>query len=527
MLAVGERFGRYEVRQVLGAGGMGEVLLAHDTMLQRLVALKIVRRDVERPDAVARLLAEARAAAALKHPNVVTLLDAGEIDGVSYLAMEYVEGTTLRAYVGAGGEVGSKLDWLQKIASALAAAHAAGIVHRDIKPENVIVGADQTTLKVLDFGIAKRIVTTETPTTGGGPMSVRTVEGRVIGTTAYMAPEQLAGGAPSPKWDQFAWGMTAYELLSGMRPTAEHVTVLSTFVPGVPFEVASTIARAMMPNAEQRYASMEDVARALGATTGNIRRVEVTPHAGKPIATTAPLHVSTPPTLVGRRASRVLVALLAFIVGAAIVVSLYTRRPKAIATTVTASTAASSPPPVSTVASATASVAPPPEAPPSASATHAVIAAAAFQRGCLCMPLSMPHLSLCSKDQLGPARCKCQGDQGGTLCPVPWTSDGTCPNFAFTMSAAARDGDVCEGYSSETDLQGNVRNTRYQGKADMCRPCTEPRTFGGMEGDRCVGYRNERVPVEGAVDCTPLQYGCRDGDAVACSELKIRRKNPP
>ena len=520
-MEVGQRFGRYEIRAVIGAGGMGEVLLAFDTNLRRNVALKIVRSDSQRPDAVARLMAEARAAAALRHANVVTLLDAGEIDGVSYLAMEHIEGETLRAHVGVGGDAALKLDWLRQVASALAAAHAAGIVHRDIKPDNVIVAKDGT-VKVLDFGIAKRIVATDTEAaTSDGPMSVRTADGRIIGTTAYMAPEQLAGGEPTPKWDQFAWGITAFELLSGMRPTSSSAALLSTFVPGVSFDVASLVARAIARSPEERNAGMEDIARALGATTASL--APEPPRASKTVATAAPVHVSarekpSSPLV------RVFVALAAFAVGATAVAWRLLHRP-VVAPVVAASHA---PEPNASTAVVTAPDAPssPGAAVSSSAAPFPSASAPPHARGlaCLCKPVSGPTSSLCAKTALArPRQCKCYAAIGGDLCRVPWTgttSTATCSDHVFGNTLTSKDGDSCDGYS-EASRGEDLLNPHATGELESCSPCVPADVFAfyGPEGAPCVGYRNERVPIAGTIDCNNLRYDCRNGNQAACAQV--------
>src|SRR6185437_7585722 len=154
-MRVGDTFGRYVLESVLGKGGMGQVFAAHDTVLDRRVALKVVIAS-EDTLATARMAREARAAAAFSHPNAVVIYDAGQLDGVAFVAMEVLHGKTLRARVRAGeGSPAERLRWLSCVARALGAAHAAGIVHRDVKPDNVMV-CDDGTVKVLDFGIARR-----------------------------------------------------------------------------------------------------------------------------------------------------------------------------------------------------------------------------------------------------------------------------------------------------------------------------------------------------------------------------------
>ncbi|MFT3766397.1 MAG: serine/threonine-protein kinase [Minicystis sp.] len=218
---VGRQLGRYRVQAKLGEGGMGVVYDAKDEVLGRHVALKVVsgvlQGDGERRLRFAR---EARAAAAFTHPNAVAIFDAGEIDGVAFIAMELVEGRSLRSFVGAADVgVADRIRWLADVARALAAAHRLGIIHRDIKPDNVMVRNDGQA-KVLDFGVAGF---TE-PDAGALAATLDvtparlTTDGVRLGTPLYMAPEQLQGNPLDARADQFSWGVVAYELLSGRLP---------------------------------------------------------------------------------------------------------------------------------------------------------------------------------------------------------------------------------------------------------------------------------------------------------------------
>jgi serine/threonine protein kinase len=192
----GAHFGRYEVRSLLGAGGMGEVYLAEDSRLKRKIALKVLLAELtSNRERLQRFEREARAASALNHPNILTVYEFGAEDGTHYLAAEFVAGETLRERLNRGGlEIEEALDIARQIASALAAAHAAGIIHRDIKPENVMLREDGL-VKVLDFGLAKL---SEPPAVAGGfgadaeaetVARVKTTPGVVMGTPAYMSPE--------------------------------------------------------------------------------------------------------------------------------------------------------------------------------------------------------------------------------------------------------------------------------------------------------------------------------------------------
>ncbi len=227
-LAAGDRFDRYLVEALLGRGGMGEVWRAVDPKLDRRIALKILSKgDALEPasaEAQSPIIREARAAAALDHPNVVAVFDVGEVGGTAYIAMELVEGVTLRAYVGdARVSTKRRVTWMLDVARALAAAHERGIVHRDIKPENVMVRGDGV-LKVLDFGIARRMRVE--PLGLPHPGSVITRDSAPIGTLRYMSPEQLEGARLDGRSDQFAWGVMALELLRGQHPWAAPATAV-------------------------------------------------------------------------------------------------------------------------------------------------------------------------------------------------------------------------------------------------------------------------------------------------------------
>ncbi|MDI3287209.1 protein kinase [Polyangium sp. 15x6] len=266
--------GRFEIEAVLGEGGMGVVYRAHDLKLDRKVALKTLAAGDE--EAAARALREARAVAALDHPNAIAIYDAGEWEGQPFIAMELVEGETMRAYVGDPSvPVRRKIRWLIDVARALAAAHRAGIVHRDIKPENVMVRRDGR-VKVLDFGIARR---SQAPVDPAGPTakpnaaSLATTGG-VLGTPMYMAPEQVRGKAADGRTDQFSWAVLGYELCEGTRPWDAHdalsiVAAMMSEPPrpmqaeGVPAALREVFSRALGRLPAERYGSMDDIVELL------------------------------------------------------------------------------------------------------------------------------------------------------------------------------------------------------------------------------------------------------------------------
>jgi serine/threonine protein kinase/tetratricopeptide (TPR) repeat protein len=271
-LAPGDVFDRYEIQAVVGEGGMGRVYRAFDRRLARVVALKVVRAGKGDTDGAIRMVREARAAAALNHPNAVAVFDAGEHEGMAYIAMELVPGRSLRRIVEDASisevPIDLRVRWLADVARALAAAHAKGLMHRDVKPENVVV-RDDGVVKVLDFGIARRFAVVGATTAGQG--DTITQDGTLVGTPLYMAPEQLSGDAIDQRVDQFAWGVLAYELLTGARPwAANDVRAIAAILqqrahapseraPGIAPHVDATILRALEKKPAQRFASMDEL----------------------------------------------------------------------------------------------------------------------------------------------------------------------------------------------------------------------------------------------------------------------------
>src|SRR5262245_63891128 len=200
VIDVGTRIGSYEIVSQLGSGGMGEVYRATDMRLGRDIALKVIRsariQDVpDQGDAIDRLLREATLASALNHPNIVTIYETGVIEADRYIAMELVDGATLRDHSAKGLPLSRAVGIARQVAEALAVAHAAQIVHRDIKPENVMVRPDGY-IKLLDFGLARvhHATVSAGPTTGAG-----TEPGLIIGTVGYMSPEQARGETVAPE----------------------------------------------------------------------------------------------------------------------------------------------------------------------------------------------------------------------------------------------------------------------------------------------------------------------------------------
>src|SRR5271157_509413 len=217
-LASGSKVGPYEIQSPLGAGGMGEVYRAKDTRLGRDVALKILPESFAREiDRLRRFEQEARAVAALNHPNILAIHDIGQHEGSPYLVSELLEGESLGATLDRGALPQRKtIEYGVQITQGLAAAHEKGIVHRDLKPENIFVTKDGR-IKILDFGLAKLAQKAGAGSDEVTLTSERTAAGVVMGTASYMAPEQVRGEAADPRTDIFAFGAVLYEMLSGVR----------------------------------------------------------------------------------------------------------------------------------------------------------------------------------------------------------------------------------------------------------------------------------------------------------------------
>jgi serine/threonine protein kinase/Tol biopolymer transport system component len=277
-LTPGTRLGPYEVLAPLGAGGMGEVFRARDTRLGRDVAIKVLPDSVSGdPHALARFESEARAVAALSHPNILALHDVGESGGVRYTVTELLEGETLRASLTKGPlPVRRALEIAAQVAEGLAVAHENGIVHRDVKPENLFL-TKEGRVKLLDFGLVRHRPAagagsdTESPTA-----SVLTGAGSVVGTAAYMSPEQARGAPVDHRSDQFSLGVVLYEMVAGRRPfvratVAETLTAilreepepLEKAAPNVPAPVRWIVERCLSKEAEGRYESTWDLLRDL------------------------------------------------------------------------------------------------------------------------------------------------------------------------------------------------------------------------------------------------------------------------
>jgi dienelactone hydrolase len=270
-LAKGTLLGPYEIRGLLGAGGMGEVYRAHDIRLGRDVALKVLPPEIAgNVSRRARFEQEARAIAALNHPNIIAVHDVGAADGIAYFVTELVEGETLRAMVGRGAlPVHRALDIAIQIAEGLMAAHRCDIVHRDLKPDNVMVARDGI-VKILDFGVAKRDTARASE---GEEAATQTQTGTVIGTAAYMSPEQVRGEKVDARSDVWAFGVVFYEMVTGQRPfRGDHTAIvmhlilhdspepLTSVRPEIPPAFEHIVNRALAKARQDRYSSMAELA---------------------------------------------------------------------------------------------------------------------------------------------------------------------------------------------------------------------------------------------------------------------------
>jgi len=280
-LPAGTKLGRYEIRAKIGEGGMGEVYLAEDLRLHRKVALKILPADLaSNKDRMRRFEQEAQAAAALNHPNIAHIYEIGVGEGANFIAMEFVDGFTLRELIhGKQTELAKLLRYLQHVAEGLAKAHAAGIVHRDLKPDNIMITRDGHA-KILDFGLAKLIEPQQISGSGSSEvataiMKQHSTPGAILGTVGYMSPEQAQGKTNEidQRSDIFSFGCILYEASTRRKAfegkdaveslnkiIREPVAPLVEFNPDAPVDLQRIVRRCLAKDADERYQTIKDVA---------------------------------------------------------------------------------------------------------------------------------------------------------------------------------------------------------------------------------------------------------------------------
>jgi serine/threonine protein kinase len=272
-LSDGQQFGSYVILDAIGAGGMGEVYLARDTRLDRTVALKILPPDISNDRRrMQRFRQEAKMASSLNQPNILTVFEFGEVDDLTFLATEFVDGETLRDYIRGKKKLklGEILDINIQVLAALDAAHEASIVHRDIKPENVMIRRRDHVVKVLDFGLAK---TTEKRISkdeeSEAATEFKTAPGLIMGTINYMSPEQAQAGAIDQRTDIWSTGVMLYEMVAGRMPfsgvTSSHTIVQilekdpSPLTGDVPAELQRIVLKSMAKDPDERYQTAKDM----------------------------------------------------------------------------------------------------------------------------------------------------------------------------------------------------------------------------------------------------------------------------
>jgi len=292
-IKLSKRFGRYRIIKRLGRGAMGSVYLAHDTQLDRRVALKVphfrTEGDASEPNRldVDRFYREARIAATLDHPNLCPVYDVGQIDGIHYLSMAYIKGRPLSDYIDPRKPMPPQrvAAVMRKLALALAVAHGRGVVHRDLKPSNIMVNSRRE-LIITDFGLAWRL---------GSSDERLTKMGMVLGTPAYMSPEQLSGNAEDlgPRCDIYSLGVIMYELLTTCRPfSGQEAVILGQILfiepappsghrPDLDAQIEAICLKAMAKRPEERYATTDELATALG---DYVRACSLPPHDPSPVA---------------------------------------------------------------------------------------------------------------------------------------------------------------------------------------------------------------------------------------------------
>ena len=454
----GTILGKYRIERVLGEGGMGRVFLARDGALDRSVAIKVMRDDLALdPTARARFEREARMIARLANEHVVRVHDVGSLGPLPFIVMEYVEGVDLRTRVKEGGPLAPRLAarCVRDACEALAEAHRAGIVHRDVKPQNLLLSSDGR-VKVVDFGIAKQAAE--------GPPVSRV--GTVLGTIAFMAPEQLAGGSVDARADVWALGATLHWLVTGRPPFDDAARARPAPRLDDP-RLDAIVARCLAKDPAERWASAADLADALDR------------------------YLAPPPS---RRPAAIAMACASF-AGAAVVTWLALHRPKSPAP-------ASSPPPAA--ASAPSSLATPaPSSPPSvvALAASAPPSALAVHARCACVA---DGRRLC-KPELVEARCECH-DAFGAILFSKREDVGRATSALRTLarrSPAAAEGQPCAGFSAEQSKGETTFHAEAgDGTLHPCsQACADSTAFSGGDRGACSGVDDDGRSRGGVLRC--------------------------
>ncbi|WP_169927315.1 serine/threonine-protein kinase [Labilithrix luteola] len=554
----GRPFGRYFVEAAVARGGMGAVFRVDDPTLRRRVAIKVLRNDVPADtDDLPRFVREARIAAQLTHPNIVVIYEVGDVLGVPFIAMEWIEGKSFSLCLRQGMPFDERVRILGEVATALAFAHDRGVVHRDVKPSNILVDGRGRS-KLVDFGIARLSAIGSENTT-----QFTTREGLILGTPSYMAPEQMATSRVTSAADQFAWGVVAYEALAGEHPrhragpsfpfqgTADQMWNLQ-----VPPALVEVVRRAMALDPASRFPTTRALAEAWdraarGApptstiaerrggryvvthdtNVGNATNATNATNAGlghrAPVAPNAPatlvdppfahLHTSAPafaPDTSATEREKHEKRIRAFTVSALVVVALGGIAASAalfvrLRTVQSIPTSASSTGGMTTDAPASASAAPSP--PPSAASATPSASAPAAPSASARAATTPKRNNAAGAGPLG-GHCLCmpvryEPDHGGSnsFCPVP-PKLGRCVNRGEAVCAPSVPPEHCSDYilmtapldsaCSGVNVEGTPRN------GFIVRNCgVEALTFAGPTGTPCTAYTDTGRLTTGIVDC--------------------------